>query len=257
MGSAGADGARALEPLLRGDERGGTAALARAVELVDDRAPPLDHLALGLGRARRRGVQHPTQALAREAVAHLPGQSQQPGEVGGHGVVVGDPVLVDQRQRLLAVPLAAQDQRRPAGERDEAHRQRTRVVERRVAQDHAVDRCLVQRHQELQAALALDHVAARRERRGAHPLRSTGGARRVEHRRAGDEPLGLVGAGGGEQLVVVGEALDGSAERDAHADAGPLRRRQRGCPRTRRPRRSRWPRSSRARTRPRPPRSAS
>ena len=86
-----ADRAGVREPVGAVDERRAHA-LGRGVVLVDDRAPPLDHLALHLDRARRGRVDR--DLLRRQVVAgaHLVGQLQHAHEHRRHPLAVRDAV---------------------------------------------------------------------------------------------------------------------------------------------------------------------
>ena len=175
------DRTRMREPVGRADV-GGAGAFGRGVVLVDDRAQPVDHLALGLDRARRGRVQHDLQRRQVVLVAHLLGQLQHAHEHRRHELRVRDVVLLDQRERLLGIEVLHRDH--GAAEAHRAHRieQRRRVIQRRGRQ---VDGVAVhpphRRHHPhldrlLPDALARDLVL--------HALRPPRRPRRIQHPRA-------------------------------------------------------------------------
>ena len=105
--------------------------LGTGVILVQDRAPPRDHLVLHLDGARCRRMHG--DLVAGEVVlrAGLLGQLQHPAEHGRHPLAVGDAVALDVRQRFSGVE--AVHDHRCAADRLRAGRERQgrRVVERR------------------------------------------------------------------------------------------------------------------------------
>ena len=187
------DGSRVGEPLF-GSDRAEPVALTSGVVLVDDRPPPVEHLALHLDRTRRRRMNDHLQARQIVRRAFVLAQLEHPHEMGRHELGVGDPVLLDQFEAALRVELLHQhdggaeplSSRRPA--------ERRRVVERRRAQVHGLVReavhLLDQRNQVAAAGtegLGLNHRF--------DSLGPAGGTRGVEHERALDlvvEALGRV-----------------------------------------------------------------
>ena len=79
------------------------AGLGGAVVFVDDRPPPVDHLALHGRRAGRGAMRDPAQRGEVVAPLHLVGQAQQAHEHGRHDVHVADLVLIDQPQHVLGL----------------------------------------------------------------------------------------------------------------------------------------------------------
>ena len=91
-----ADGAGMGQPLLRAD-RAEAVALAARVVLVDDRAPPVEHLLLGLDRARCGGVDDGLRgSTGRSDRGRSSGELEHADEVGRHELGVRDPVTLDQ-----------------------------------------------------------------------------------------------------------------------------------------------------------------
>src|SRR3546814_10621506 len=68
-GERASDRSRALQPFMRG-AGGDRAHLGAAVKFVNDGAPPFDHLALDMLRARCRSMDHETQRRDVVALAH-------------------------------------------------------------------------------------------------------------------------------------------------------------------------------------------
>ena len=105
--------------------------LGGCVVLVDDRTPPLDHLALGLDRARRGRVQH--DLLRRQVVfgAYFVGQLEHAHEHRRHPLRVRHAVLLDAGECAFGIEVLHHDHG-PA-EAHRAHRieERRRVIQRR------------------------------------------------------------------------------------------------------------------------------
>ena len=98
------DRARVGEPLVGGDQRRAVR-FGGGVVLVDDRAPPVDHLLLDLHRARRRGMHDPLQARHVVALAYLGGEFEHAGEHHRDELAVGDAMFGDRIQGALGVEL--------------------------------------------------------------------------------------------------------------------------------------------------------
>ncbi len=102
-----ADGPRVVEPFLRlGPRR--DASLGGAVALVNDRAPPVHHRLLDVGRAGSRGVPHVLDARHVVLLPHVLGELEQAHEERGHRVERLDVMLLDEPQHLLGVELAGE-----------------------------------------------------------------------------------------------------------------------------------------------------
>ena len=136
-----ADRAGMREPLLARDHRGAHA-LGRRVVLEDDRAPPLDHPALDLDRARRRGVDRDLQRRHVVLGAHLLGQLEHPHEHRRHELRVRDPVPLDRREARLGIEVLEHDRSAAEAVDRDAELQRCRVVQRRGREvDGVARRC--------------------------------------------------------------------------------------------------------------------
>ena len=168
--------------LLRGDP-GHAHPLGARVVLVDDRAPPLDHPALHLGRARGCRVHHRAQrghvvGGARTSSGSL---SMRTNMVGTN-CRVGHALLPDEPQACLGVEVLHDD--RGPTQADRRHRpdQRGGVVQGRRAQ---VDVALPEAHDPPEHR-GQDGVGTEGQpaQRPADPLGVAGGARRVQHGRA-------------------------------------------------------------------------
>ena len=94
--------ARLAQRLLAGQQRH-VAQLAGSVALVDHRAPPVDHRALHLGRARAARAGHEAHRAQVVLRPHLGRQRQHAHVHGGHQVGMRQPVLLDQLQRAFGV----------------------------------------------------------------------------------------------------------------------------------------------------------
>src|SRR6478752_5518653 len=183
-----ADGAGELQPLGRGGERATT--LGRAVVLDDRFAPPVDHLALHVDRTRRcrmDRVRHRRDVVLR---AHVVRQLQHAVELRRHHVRVGAAVLLDQRERLLRVPLVHVDDGVPGLERVPRERGDRGVVVRRRREVHVpVTRSDAEEQQEHREELGR-RVGVEPGERTLHTLRTSGGAARVVHRRTREPVVG-------------------------------------------------------------------
>ena len=151
------------QPFLRVD-RGRTHPLGTAVVLVEDWPPPLDHPTLDLYRAGRRGVDHQLEAREVVAVANRRVELEHPDEHGRNELAVGDPVVLNQGQRLLCVETLHHDDRCADAVDGHAAHERGRVVQRRRRQ---VDRVL--------AGAVRAAVAGQRRLRGSGPARPAAG----------------------------------------------------------------------------------
>ena len=103
IGHTPPDRARILQPLVGRRDR--AAAFGRRVVLPDHRAPPVEHLALHVDRARRGGVDRPPHRRDVVAVPHLVGELQHADELRRHHVRVRAAVALDEPQRLFGIPL--------------------------------------------------------------------------------------------------------------------------------------------------------
>ena len=203
-----ADGAGVLQPVL--GRRGRAAALGRAVVLPDHRAPPVEHLALHVDRARRRGVDRPPHRRHVVLRLHVVGELQHPVELRRHHVRVRAAVPLDLRQRLLRVPLVHEDDRVARVQRVARERRDRGVVVRRRAEVHVVvPRLDAEQAEERGEQLGRD-VGVEAGELALHALRPAGGARRVVHRRAGGAVVGQRVGLLGEPGVEVPEAGDGA-----------------------------------------------
>ncbi len=117
--------------------REGSAALRRAVELVDDRAEPVEQPTLEIDGAGRGGVDHLPQRRDVVARADLVGQLHEAVELRGDHRHVGDAVALHELQGALGIPLVHEHDRVLEVQREEPERQRRHVVHRRR---HQVDR---------------------------------------------------------------------------------------------------------------------
>ncbi|CDZ91665.1 hypothetical protein RHRU231_860046 [Rhodococcus ruber] len=186
-----AHGAGFAEPLLRRDE-GAADGFGGRVVLVDPLAPPVDHGALDLDRARRGRVDgHPHRGQIVAAAGPF-GQLQQPDEMRGHPLTVGDAVALEVGEAGLGVEPARDDRGAPEGLRRGPEPQRRSMVDRRRGVVHAtvVEAETLQQPDRVGGRLLTDLHSAER---GLDSLRPAGRARRVEHVRA----AGLVGRRGG------------------------------------------------------------
>ena len=115
------------EPLRGRDERGPDVLGARVV-LVDDRPPPLDHLALDRDGARRSGVHDDLETRHVVALALFLRELEHSDEHRRHELRVGDAVALDQLQALPRVePLHDDDRRAEALHRHRVHEWRGMV----------------------------------------------------------------------------------------------------------------------------------
>ena len=182
------DRAGVLQPLVGRRDR--AAAFGRRVVLPDHRAPPVEHLALHVDRARRGRVDRPLHRRHVVLLLHLVGELQHADELRRDHVRVRALVALDQPQRLFGIPLVhAHDGvlhvQRVARER----RDRGVVVGRRAEVHVAVaQRDAEQAEQEREQLGA--HVGIEIGERALHALRLAGRARRVVHRRAGGAVVG-------------------------------------------------------------------
>ena len=136
-------------------------ALGGAVVLVDDRAPPFDHLLLHRHRARCRRVHRDVQRRQVVALAHAFRQLEHAAEHRGHQLDVRDAVLLDQRQALLGIEVlhdhhgaAVADGQRHVG-------LRRRVVQRRRARGIACRPCIATTRSESGTAAAAATAGSR------------------------------------------------------------------------------------------------
>ena len=207
------------EPIGRGDV-GAARAFGCGVVLVDDRTPPVEHLALGLDAARRGRVQrdlHRRQVVLR---ARLLGQLQHAHEHRRHPLRMGDPVLLDQGERGFGIEVLHDDRGAAEAHRREAVEQRRRVIQRRGRE---VDRILVHAP-DVGDHPHLDGLFADRLARDLvlHPLRPPGRPRRIQHARAFELLFQRRGRIARERGFVVVVALDRSADREADLHVGHL-----------------------------------
>ncbi len=196
-------------------------ALGAGVVLVDDGAPPLDHLVLDVDRARGRSVDAGDHRRHVVTVADLLGQLQHPHEHGGDHLRLGDPVLLDEAEELLGIEVLHHHQGSAHDVDAHAEAQRRGVVERRRRQVAGVRAVAEQQLAEAghQARCRLQRL---RVEPLEHPLGPSGRSRAVEHVGAGH----AVGQGiGGDRLdgrLVGVVALDGAVEHEPQLHAGHL-----------------------------------
>ena len=128
------DRAGVLQPLVGRRDR--AAAFGGPVVLPDHRAPPVEHLALHVDRAGRRGVDRPPHRRHVVLALHVVGQLQHAMELRRHHVRVRAPVALDEPQRLLGVPLVHAHDRVLHVQRVARERRDRGVVVRRRAEVH-------------------------------------------------------------------------------------------------------------------------
>ncbi|KEQ52008.1 hypothetical protein BV95_03759 [Sphingobium chlorophenolicum] len=121
-----ADAAGIFQPLLRGAE-GQRTHLRRSVIFGYDRAPPVDHRLLDVGRAGRAGMQHPAQGGEIVAAAHFVGQGEQAHEHGRHRIEMRDAMLLDKLEGAFSVEPGLQHQQ-PVAARGEGGEEDGRCV---------------------------------------------------------------------------------------------------------------------------------
>ena len=205
------DGARLLEPPVGlGDRR---RALHPAVRLPDHGAPPLQHPALHLERARRRRMDHRMQARDVVPGADVVGKLQQAVELRRHHVRREHPVAFDQLQRGLGVEARHDHQRVPHVQRPHVIGVAAAVVhggrhEVRPAERHEVERPAEHRG-------VVGHLArVARLLRTADALRTSRRARRVHEERTGRAVVGHRRRVRGERI---GQRLEPVDRADARA----------------------------------------
>ncbi len=210
------------EPVL-GRDVGAADVLGARVVLVDDRAPPVQHLALDGHGARRGGVHDEVQARQVVAGPLGRGQAEQAHEHRRHELRVGHPVALDQLEAPPGIePLHHHDRGSQALHRHRVD-ERRRVVERRGAQ---VDGALADAAALGGQRAGEQHRCGRRvaERRArqvlAHALGPPGGAGRVQHLPALALVVGRERLRRGEHVVVALEARQVAHPRHPHRDAG-------------------------------------
>ena len=115
------------QPVLRRYGREAVPFRARVV-LVDDRAPPVDHLTLHRDRAGRGGVDGALEAGQVVAAPLLLGELEQPHEHGGHQLGVGDAVSLDGREILQRVEVLHDHHGAADALKGQGEAQRRRVV---------------------------------------------------------------------------------------------------------------------------------
>ena len=154
------------------------AEFTRTIGFVNHRAPPVDHRALDVGRARGAGGGDETHRAQVVALFHAVGQRQQPHVHRGHQVGVGEALRFDQLQRALGVEALFDEQLGAHLRRPDAIRIGCAVVHRRA-------------HQRAHAGLEPEHVLEHLEAAfgqlggGGSAFDALGPARRargVEHR---------------------------------------------------------------------------
>jgi hypothetical protein len=191
------------------------------VVLVDDRAPPLQHLALDGHRAGRGGVDREAQAGGVVAGPLGLGQAQHADEHGGDELGVGHPVALDHLEALAGIEPLHHHHRGPEALHRHRVDQRGRVVQRGRAQVHRAGADPALGGQRLgQQDRRGRGIAQRRARQHlAHTLGPPGGARGVQHLPA----LALVVGrqpGRTRHHVVVALEAGHVPHRDADRDAG-------------------------------------
>ena len=127
-GQGAADRSGTLQPFGRGDEGGG-AGLGAAIGLHQHRAEPVDHRLLDGARAGRAGMGETLDAGDVIFRAHLFRQGEHALEMGGDHDRSGDPIFLDQRQRLFRVEMLDRDEAH-AAEHVAGHAERAGMVER-------------------------------------------------------------------------------------------------------------------------------
>ena len=181
--SGPADRAGVGQPLLGGDV-GAADALGARVVLVDDRAPPLDHLALDRDRARRGGVdRRPAGSTGRSASRSSSGRrSMRTNIVGTNWAWVTRWCSMSSRHCCGVELLHHDDGAAEAVHRHGVHERRG-VVERRGGEVHGARADAVHRRCPARSAPAPPTGSPNGVpgQRLAHALGPAGGARRVEH----------------------------------------------------------------------------
>src|ERR1700730_12588073 len=171
------------EPLLARN-RGEARPLRSGVELVDDVAPPLDHLPLDVYRAGCGRWDGQPMGGEVECRPEVGGQFEHPHEHGWYPLAMGDSVLVDERERRNGVEFLHDDGGTADGLNVQDGGERGRVIDRRWGKVDGIAG-----KAETIGALTLREAFSRR-RVGQwidDSLGPTGGAGAVEHR--GAHPL--------------------------------------------------------------------
>ena len=228
-----ADGAGLGERLLRIVPHH-DAGLGGAVVLVDDRSPPVDHLALHGGRAGRGAMGDPAQRGDVVAPLDLVGQAQQAHEHGGHDVHVADLVAIDQPQHVLGLEARLQHHAEAKPRAAHAVGGRRRVIHRAV--HHHDDRGIGLDAPVLRRLAGGQCLQLGRGRPAPHALGPAGRARGVDH--AAARHLGRLGVG----LRCARRRRPRSRRQPAHGASRPAHcRRRRSPPASARPAPSRAP----------------
>ena len=209
-----------LQPVRTVDE-GRARPFGARIVLVENRPPPVDHLALDLHRAGRGGVDGDPQAGDVEGPAGLFRQLEHAHEHGGHPLGMGDPVVLDQFEGPFGVEALHHHHRPAEGLHGDHVGQGGGVVEGRRRQVDGVGAefvavCLLSQGEGLGGA----HL-----RQGAqYALGTARGARAVEHGVA--HPLPVQGgrrgavAGGLVGFPARDDAIDHQADRTGGDQVG-------------------------------------
>ena len=215
-----AHGAGVGEPLVRGAVRE-TVELRAGVVLVEDRPPPVQHLALHFLGNGRGGMDRHLVGTEVEAASVRFGQFQHASEHGGHPLTVGDLMVLDGLQCMDGVEPWHHDRRTAEGLYDLAETQRGGMVKRGGGE---VDGVLVDSPHHVEQANRFTGFGDRRL--GQRPHDSLGSARRagtVEHESAG----GFLGEGfggvGGDGVLEVLETIDGAVDHQVGLAVGCVR----------------------------------
>ena len=207
------------QPLLRGD-RGGADVLGARVVLVDDRAPPLDHLALDRDRARRGRVDHVLQARDVVALALLLRELQHADEHRRDELRVRHSIALDELEALARVEALHHHDRRAQSLHRHRRHQRRGVIQRRGRQVHGVGAGAVEGETVRELHGRGRRVAERRAGQlFAYTLWAARRARRIQHLPALALVVERAGRRAGEQVVVALEAFDVTDGRDPYRHA--------------------------------------
>ena len=196
-------------------------AFGTGVVLVDDRPPPVDHLALDLDRARRSGVDTDVERGGVVLVARFLVELEHPNEHRGNDLGDRDAVFFDQAEVVDRVEPLHHDDGAAGDVRAHGESQWSSVVERRRRE---IARLLVGPEEE--GEQTCDTGTGLLERclgnGREHSLRSAGRAGTVEHVHACGAVLERGGRGVGDGVLVGVVAVDCASHREPQLDVGHL-----------------------------------